>query len=495
MSQRPVVDTASRQHPIVHHVVRVPVASVGVSDARRATLKEGVIEMLCASVARRGLLSPIRLRSSLELVCGLHRLVVHERLGRPEIDAIICDGDDVEIELDELEENLARKELTVLERARDERRRRDLYLLLHPQTRRGVAGATARRADKEQAKHVSFAETVALPGSGARMVQQRIQVAEALGDETAALLSGTPLANNHRQLVELARLPNSLRHDVARVVVENPTATVATAARALTQQTTTKEPDPKPRTSGEAEGLLFNGPDGLCGLVVVRGRRLAVTVEGATFRVRDEGASTERPRHPQDLRTLTRDNSFEVVAAVLDELPADMAPCVSVSSLKEDTRRACECCGGAVFWRSLGEARACTACQANPKGYRDPSRCRVEHPRLHQTIVVSSATGAERPRREEIHLAWWKASDVFTSHAYRDKDLVEVIGGDSHRTLVIDDNGLPPRVEDLKITLRECLRYAMRRVHRLREFKGKLFRDDGTEVVLYPRGHVEQQDE
>jgi hypothetical protein len=346
-----------------------------------------------------------------------------------------------------------------------------------------------------QAKHVSFARAAALPGSGERMVQQRIQVAEALADETVALLSNTPLANNHRQLVELARLPNSIRHDVARVVVENPHSTVASAARALTQQTTTKEPQDKPRAAGEAEGLLFNGPDGLCGVVVVRGRRLAVTVEGATFRVRDEGAFTERPRPPQDLRTLTRENSFEVIAAVLDELPADMAPCVSVSSVREDARSACECCGGAVFWRSLGEARACAACQADPKGYRDPSRCRVEHPRLHQTIVVSSEVAARPGTREEIHLAWWKASDVFTSPAYRDKDLVEVIGRDSHRRLVIDDNGLPPRVEALKVALRECLRYAMRRVHRLRDFKGKLFRDDGTEMVLYPRGHVEQPDE
>jgi ParB family chromosome partitioning protein len=482
-----------QQHPIVHHVVRVPIASVVVTDARRATLKEGVIEMFSASIERRGLLSPIRLRPSMHLVCGLHRLVAHERLGLGEIDAIICEGDDVDVELDELEENLARKELTVLERARDERRRRELYLQIHPDTRRGAAGAAARHAAPGvQAKRVSFARDAAAPGSGERMVQQRIQVAEALTDQTVALIADTPLANNHRQLLELARLPAPLRHEAAHAVVEGAAKSIADATRRLTHDGITQGTPRAARqhAAKSADGLLLREEDGSRARVVLGGRRLAVVVpdHGTTVSVIDEGPHVEHSRPSQDQRVLTVENSMTAVSTVLDELPGDLRSLVSCTEVEEDPTTSCEVCGSTQFWCTYGLAFVCSACNQRAPRRWNFSRRDVSHARRHQVITVYNALMIER---EEILLSWWLAKDIYRAMKYNpavaDTVLVEVQGISLCMALFIGAYAPYPSVDDLKVAVRRALMEAISRRFQLRTRNGKVFRDDGTEILFFGR--------
>jgi ParB family chromosome partitioning protein len=206
----------------------VKVSAVVVPQERRATVREAVVAVLVESISARGLKTPIRLRSDGRLVCGLHRLVAHERLELDEIEAVFADdeADDVDVELDEIEENLCRRDLTVLERARDEQRRKALYETKFPDTKQGVAGAAVRHG--LQAKAISFAGSEATKGSGKRMVEQRVQIAEKLGEHAAGLL-GHEVANDHTALLSIARLPDGVRARAVELLVSGAAKTAKTA--------------------------------------------------------------------------------------------------------------------------------------------------------------------------------------------------------------------------------------------------------------------------
>ena len=146
-----------------------------------------------------------------------------------EIDALVCVYTDaIDIELDELEENLCRKALTVVERARDERRQKT-YLLRNPETRRGFAGAVAKH-ERVQARQVSFSEQRATERPGPASAWSSSACRSRLYSATAiAKLSAHPMADNHRQLLALARLPDSIRKDVVHRIATGRADRVKTA--------------------------------------------------------------------------------------------------------------------------------------------------------------------------------------------------------------------------------------------------------------------------
>ena len=79
----------------------------------------GKVERLKESIQRIGLIHPITVSGGV-LVAGLHRLTAHRELGIEEIDCHIIDDDELLQKEIEIDENLHRKELTVLERGKME---------------------------------------------------------------------------------------------------------------------------------------------------------------------------------------------------------------------------------------------------------------------------------------------------------------------------------------------------------------------------------------
>ena len=336
----------------------IPLSLVIVSPERRARLKEPVVEMLVLSIERRGLLSPIRVTSSSEpdkydLVTGLHRLVAHERLGREEIDAVIAEGDAIDLELDEIEENLARKDLTVLERAQAEKRQKDLYEKRHPETRRGVAGGKARQG--QQTSHVSFADS---KESGTRSVQRRIQIAENLSDEVVAVLADTPTANSLRQLQDLIKQPEDLRLPIAMAISSGKAKTVAAAASEV-RGIPKVAPPPRER---EARARIRQTSNGRTGTTFLLGRRITVRLDedGRYVDLKDEGPGVPVPTYPDDADPVSMDTFEATLRQVLGELP---------DSLKDDVvlldiRRAMHVIDGTLMvrdrMRGLGMRSAAT---------------------------------------------------------------------------------------------------------------------------------------
>jgi hypothetical protein len=148
-----------------------------------------------------------------------------------------------------LDENIVRHELTELERAEMEARRREIYETLYPLTRRGVVshvrhGAQSRvkgveSDDVDQTETVSVRyESGALNPEGEtvptyiqyaaeregvtdRTVRNRLRIAEKLHPEVRDYIRGTPLADDQRGLLRLTRLEDpEMQLAAARLIVE-----------------------------------------------------------------------------------------------------------------------------------------------------------------------------------------------------------------------------------------------------------------------------------
>ena len=99
-------------------ITKLKVNDIVVKDRLRGVDSEKV-ERLKESIQRVGLIHPITVSGGV-LVAGLHRLTAHRELGIEEIDCHIIDDDELLQKEIEIDENLHRKELTVLERGKME---------------------------------------------------------------------------------------------------------------------------------------------------------------------------------------------------------------------------------------------------------------------------------------------------------------------------------------------------------------------------------------
>ena len=96
---------------------------------RKRKLDDSKIASLADSFAALGQLQPITVAKydgMYKLVAGLHRLEAAKRIGWQTIESSIFEGDDIAAELAEIDENLMRNDLTVLEQGEHLLRRKEL---------------------------------------------------------------------------------------------------------------------------------------------------------------------------------------------------------------------------------------------------------------------------------------------------------------------------------------------------------------------------------
>ena len=85
-------------------------AEIVVGTGRRPVEPAKVAE-LAESIRQIGLLHPISITKENRLVAGAHRLEAVKMLGLTEIETTVVEGDDLHLELAEVDENLIRSEL------------------------------------------------------------------------------------------------------------------------------------------------------------------------------------------------------------------------------------------------------------------------------------------------------------------------------------------------------------------------------------------------
>lgn len=183
---------------------------------RLRPLRDEVVQQLVGSIKDSGLINPITIfhpdgQMVPHLVSGAHRLEAVKRLGWKTIDCTTLDAKDADSALlVEIDENLARGELSAAEMAMHTQARKPVYERLHPETKHGAApgkaGGGKRAKDVES---TSFAQaftqdTAARTGRSRSAVEKDSTRAKRIPQIASVI--GTAL-DKWEELDALARLP------------------------------------------------------------------------------------------------------------------------------------------------------------------------------------------------------------------------------------------------------------------------------------------------
>jgi len=175
----------------------VKINEIIIGDNRRSVNPERVKE-LAASIQEIGLLNPITITEDKHLVAGLHRIEAYKLLGRTEIEATVVSLRERDAELARIEENLIRNELTVLQRAEQLKRRKEIYEAKYPESRAGVKRAIGMNKalgyNVAEIVSATFTEdTASKIGVSPRTIRHEVQIAEDLADEVKEAIRNTDL--------------------------------------------------------------------------------------------------------------------------------------------------------------------------------------------------------------------------------------------------------------------------------------------------------------
>lgn len=230
---------------------------VTIGRARR-TLRG--LDTLKASIVELGLLNPITVTTQGVLIAGYHRLEACRALGWDTIPATVLDLDDVDAQLAEIDENLARNELNPLERAEEVGKRNELYVAKHGEPKHGGDRKS------EEAKSSSHDENL-IPkrfdldmqektGVSAQVIYRDLQIVKNLPLEIRDTIRHSPLANSQSELLNLTRLEPERQAKVAAKVVSGEAKTVTEAKRQLNRE----EAVPPPPVVGKYRVLYADPP-------------------------------------------------------------------------------------------------------------------------------------------------------------------------------------------------------------------------------------------
>jgi len=196
------------------------------ATGRMRPLDPGWVEALADMMATEGQQTPLTVRqmageNELRLIAGGHRLAAAQRLGWEEIDAEVIECSDDEATLREINENLARRNLTVLEEAVFLAQHKAVYERLYPSTKHG-GDRVSEQAAKCATCSVPFAEAAAKDLNKSRKtITNRIALANALASspELVEQLLKTPHADDASGLALLAGLEVSKRPQAVRLLL------------------------------------------------------------------------------------------------------------------------------------------------------------------------------------------------------------------------------------------------------------------------------------
>lgn len=197
----------------------IETAAIRVENRLRAVLDDAKIEAIAASLTTLGLASPIIVQQAesgdgYRLVAGTHRLEAARRLGWDHIDARVVEGSPDQLRLLEIDENLARAELTILDQARSLAEAKRIYARHNLGTRHG-GDRTRPAGDQSDAEPGSglvairsfAADAGDLLGVSERSVRRYVEIGEGLEQDVADALAETPIARREGDLRKIAAKP------------------------------------------------------------------------------------------------------------------------------------------------------------------------------------------------------------------------------------------------------------------------------------------------
>jgi hypothetical protein len=201
---------------------------------RMRGLSEPHIDELKVSIRLVGIINPLIITENFRLVAGRHRLAACDQLGWEKVPVIIVADNKLLNEQEEIDENLFRVHLTVLERGEHLKRGKEIF--------KQLAGETRAQSDQERnyfAGTTSYAEFAAQQSTTTRRsIQQEIRIATLICKEAKDLIRDQPFADRKVDLLRLCRMGHEEQIRVAKVIG----AGVETLDEALALLASTGEP-------------------------------------------------------------------------------------------------------------------------------------------------------------------------------------------------------------------------------------------------------------
>jgi len=185
--------------------MKINIDEIKIIDRKR---NAGDITQLSASINEIGLLQPITVTSDFRLIAGLHRLTACKHLGWQEIEVNVVDYDsEILSELAEIDENLIRNELTQFDKSIQTSRRKEIYIILHPQTKHGGDRKSSPQVeDLIKNKTESFVEQTAKATNQSRQNVERNSRRGKILKPLQQLITGSRFEDNGKELDELVKI-------------------------------------------------------------------------------------------------------------------------------------------------------------------------------------------------------------------------------------------------------------------------------------------------
>jgi ParB family chromosome partitioning protein len=207
--------------------MKINIDEIRIIDRKR---NAGDIIQLSASINEIGLLQPITVTSDFRLIAGLHRLTACKYLGWQEIEANVVDYDsEILSELAEIDENLIRNELTQFDKSIQTSRRKEIYEILHPQTKHGGdRKSSPQLEDLIKNKTESFVEQTAKATNQSRQNVERNSRRGKVLKPLQQLITGSRFEDNGKELDELVKIADDKKGEgievakqVSLIAIEN----------------------------------------------------------------------------------------------------------------------------------------------------------------------------------------------------------------------------------------------------------------------------------
>ena len=180
-----------------------------VINNRKRKLNKDKVRELAESFKLIGQLEPITITSNNILLAGWHRIEAAKMLGWDKIKVELFEGNELECELVEIDENLMRNDLTVLEQGEYLARRQELIGFGRGGDRRSNYNNYSLKTTSEIAKEIGLSE---------QSVYKRMQAARNIVPEVKDAIRNTEIANSTMQLLELARLAPEKQVEVSNLL-------------------------------------------------------------------------------------------------------------------------------------------------------------------------------------------------------------------------------------------------------------------------------------
>lgn len=192
----------------------------------------GDVSGLASSIAQLGLLNRIHVLPDGVLVAGLHRLEACKLLGWETIPVRIVEFDELDAELAEIDENLRRNDLTILQQAEHLARREEILAAQGLRAQSGFNGNRYTNGYDDTLGGITVippkttADIAAEMGVSESTAQQRLQIARKLAPDVKEMIADTETADSTRQLLTLARMEPEKQREVAEAIVTGRAETV-----------------------------------------------------------------------------------------------------------------------------------------------------------------------------------------------------------------------------------------------------------------------------